>query len=132
MAAEASDLVRFTLGDVEDARVRGAGCLLSINDREVLADVVLLATGFEAQRPGGVLVDSVIERLGLECAGCGYPVVDEDLRWGRGLFVTGPLAELELGPAARNIHGARLAGKRLVAVARRAKYGVNQCPDDVR
>lgn len=132
LEAEANEVVRFTLGDVEEGRVRDSVSVLVVKGREVRADVVLLATGFDPQRPGGVLVDSVIERLGLECAACGYPVVDENLRWDRGLFVTGPLAELELGPAARNIHGARLAGKRLVAVARRAKYGVDQCLDDVR
>jgi hypothetical protein len=49
----------------------------------------------------------------LECAGCGFPVVDDLLQWRPGLHVTGPLAELEVGPASRNIVGARLAGERL-------------------
>jgi hypothetical protein len=35
-----------------------------------------------------------------------------------GLYVTGALAELELGPVARNIAGARHAGERLAAVSR--------------
>ena len=81
-------------------------------------DGVLLATGFHPRRPGGGLLDGTIGRLGLECAACGYPVVDSSLRWGPGLYVTGPLAELEIGPVARNILGARLAGERLAAVAR--------------
>jgi hypothetical protein len=49
----------------------------------------------------------------LPFAPCGYPVVNRYLAWGRGLFVTGALAELELGPVARNISGARRAGERL-------------------
>ena len=72
---------------------------------------------FHPRRPGGGLLDRTIGRLGLECAGCGYPVVDSSLRWGPGLNATGILAELEIGPVARNILGARLAGERLAAVA---------------
>ena len=76
---------------------------------------MLLATGFEPQRPGGALVDRLAEEHRLPCAACGYPEVDTALRWHPRLFVAGPLAELELGPVARNIAGARRAGERLVA-----------------
>ena len=110
--------VELTFGDVAAAR-SDTEIVLELNDtKTVSADVVLLATGFSGERPGGTLLDSVIDRHRLECAACGYPVVDRNLRWDRGLYVTGPLAELELGPTARNIHGARLAGKRLAEVAR--------------
>ena len=54
----------------------------------------------------------------LPCARCGYPIVDPSLRWHPGVYVSGPLAELELGPVARNIAGARRAGDRIVAAAR--------------
>ena len=40
------------------------------------------------------------------------------LRWHPRVYVSGPLAELELGPSARNISGARRAAERLVAAAR--------------
>jgi hypothetical protein len=78
-------------------------------------DAVVLATGFEGKRPGGGFVDRAIEALDLKCAPCGYPVLDEHLRWHERLFVTGPLAELQIGPCARNIIGARNAGRRLEA-----------------
>lgn len=79
---------------------------------------VVLATGFEGHRPGGTLLgEEAIDRLGLRCAECGYPLVSPRLEWTSGLFVTGPLAELELGPTARNIAGARAAGDRLLAAA---------------
>lgn len=58
-----------------------------------------------------------VRRLGLRCAACGYPVVSPSLAWSDGLHVTGPLAELELGPSSRNIAGARRAADRLVAAA---------------
>lgn len=115
------------------ARVRGALCVVEAEVERVTADPlgrgvllhcagqpplaadhVLLATGFDPRRPGGALVDHAIADLGLPVAPCGYPIVDAQLEWGGGLHVTGPLAELEIGPVARNIIGARLAGARLV------------------
>lgn len=81
------------------------------------ADCLVLATGFEARRPGGKMLSQVIADLGLHCSSCGYPIVTPDLRWHPGIFVTGPLAELEIGPPARNIVGARMAAERLLASA---------------
>ena len=85
------------------------------NGEELAVDRVLLATGFVPERPGGALVDDLIASASLPCAQCGFPVVDTALRWHPRIFVTGPLAELELGPASRNIAGARRAGDRIVA-----------------
>lgn len=79
---------------------------------------VLLATGLDGRRPGGQMIDQVIATEGLPCAPCGYPVVSQHLEWSSGLHVTGPLAEMELGPTARNIAGARAAGERLAALWR--------------
>ncbi|MGB1278266.1 MAG: hypothetical protein ACPG77_21145, partial [Nannocystaceae bacterium] len=81
-------------------------------------DRVLLATGFSSARPGGSMVDDLIASASLPCARCGYPIVDTALRWHPRIHVTGPLAELELGPASRNIAGARRAGDRLVDALR--------------
>ena len=78
-------------------------------------DRVILATGFQAKRPGGPLIEQVITEFKLACNPCGYPIVGRDLRWGEHIFVTGPLAELQLGPCARNIVGARNAGRFLTA-----------------
>jgi cation diffusion facilitator CzcD-associated flavoprotein CzcO len=75
---------------------------------------VVLATGFVQSRPGGVLVDELAVRHGLPVAPCGYPIVGPDLSWHPRVACTGALAELELGPTARNISGARKAAVRLV------------------
>lgn len=80
----------------------------------VWTDTVVLATGFRSDRPGGDFIDQVIQEFGLQCGPCGYPIVGEDLRWAANIFVTGPLAELQLGPCARNIIGARNAGRHLL------------------
>jgi len=76
---------------------------------------VLLATGYSSQRPGGKLVDDLARRNSLPCAPCGFPVVDAALRWHPRIHVSGALAELELGPIARNIAGAQRAGERILA-----------------
>lgn len=94
----------------------GQGVLLHIGGAQVplAVDRVLLATGFDQGRPGGEFIADAIDAHGLRCAGCGYPVVDPLLRWHPRVHVMGPLADLEIGPVARNIIGARLAATRLV------------------
>lgn len=77
------------------------------------ADRVILATGFGCVRPRETWLEESVESLGLVCSSCGYPVVNEFLQWDANLFVSGPLAELELGPASRNIWGARMTGARI-------------------
>lgn len=84
-----------------------------IGDLTQSFDRILLATGWEQMRPGGAWLDQAIETYGLPLAPCGFPIVTPDLCWQTGLYVTGALAELEIGPAARNIIGARMAGERL-------------------
>ncbi len=81
----------------------------------VSAKQIIRCTGFEATRPGGGWLDDAIREMELPCAPCGYPLVGPDLQWSDGIYVTGPLAELELGPVARNIVGARNAAGRFRA-----------------
>ena len=96
-------------------------------DSEVTADRVLLATGYAAQRPGGSMIDELVASAQLPCAKCGYPIVNPSLEWHPHIYVSGPLAELELGPVSRNIAGARRAGDRIVAAAedQRSLAGAN-------
>ncbi|MGQ9928083.1 MAG: FAD/NAD(P)-binding protein [Chloroflexaceae bacterium] len=116
--AEQEGLLQVRRDQVQNARLRADGAV----DLQLAGDVlqvggVLLATGFEQHRPGGAWLDAAIATYALPLAPCGYPRVDRTLRWAPGLYVTGALAELELGPAARNIAGARHAGERLVTAA---------------
>ncbi len=107
------------IANVVMAKYENGQAYLDLDDAgpKLVADCLLLATGFEARRPGGTMLNRVIADLGLRCASCGYPIVKPDLRWHPGIFVTGPLAELELGPPAKNIVGARMTAERLLASA---------------
>ncbi len=101
--------------DVRSLEVSAEQVVLSLpGDAVVEAQHVLLATGFDPRRPGGALVDGWIESASLPVARCGYPVLDAALRWHPRIRVSGALAELEIGPVARNIAGARRAGERIL------------------
>lgn len=98
------------------ANLRGDTITFRLQEDLLEVDAVLLATGFAQHRPGGQLVDRLVEEYNLPCSTCGYPQVDTHLRWHPRVFVTGPLAELEIGPVSRNILGARRAAERIVQV----------------
>lgn len=51
----------------------------------------------------------------LKTAPCGFPVIGPSLRWHERIYVSGPLSELQIGPCARNIAGARHSGRRITA-----------------
>lgn len=108
--------IQLQIGTVQSAACSEGAFRLTLQDGgEISADRVLLATGFETSRPGGAWLERAIGELGLPVAPCGFPIVDAALRWKGGIFTTGALAELELGPVARNIIGARHAAERLTA-----------------
>lgn len=89
--------------------------MLHTDSGPITADRIILATGYDRFRPGGTLIDTLIQEHGLQIASDGFPVLDPTLCWARGLFVMGSLAELQVGPAANNIIGARLAAQRILA-----------------
>lgn len=122
-AALRTAISRGTLGhrvaNIVAAEYENGQARIDVDDdgSALTADCLILATGFERRRPGGQMLNQVIADLDLRCASCGYPIVTPDLRWHPGIFVTGPLAELEIGPPSRNIVGARMAAERLLAAA---------------
>jgi cation diffusion facilitator CzcD-associated flavoprotein CzcO len=110
--------IDWIAGEVGRGQREGEGLRLSSSQGPLWADFVILATGFEARRPGGALVEGLISGHGLACETCGYPRIDAGLRWHPRVFVSGSLAELMLGPTARNIAGARRAAEAIVRAAR--------------
>ena len=106
--------VRHHKADVEGMTLVEDGVSLTLTTGAKLrVDRVLLATGFSTRPPGAGLVERMVRKSGLELCSCGYPAPDKYLKWGD-VYVAGALAELELGPSARNIAGARLAAERIV------------------
>lgn len=87
--------------------------LTLINGERLITDRLILATGFDQSRSGGSWLDAIIQHLNLRCAACGYPIIDHHLQWMDGLYVMGPLAELQVGPVAPNIIGGRMAAERI-------------------
>ncbi|MFK2824502.1 FAD/NAD(P)-binding protein [Bacillus sp. B190/17] len=87
---------------------------LSHSREPMQAGSILLANGFDPSLPGKGWLHALIQQENLTCANCGYPIVSQALEWCPHLFVAGALAELEVGPAARNIAGARMAAERIV------------------
>ena len=71
--------------------------------------------GFIPSLPGKDWLGKLIKDLNLSCAKCGYPIISKTLQWYPQLYVSGPLAELEIGPIARNISGARHAAEKIVS-----------------
>ncbi|MGV2874286.1 NAD(P)-binding domain-containing protein [Macrococcus capreoli] len=74
---------------------------------------IILATGCEPSLNNDVLIQNIIRSFNAPIAECGFPIVTKNLEWIPGIFVAGPLAELELGPISRNIIGGRKASERI-------------------
>lgn len=78
-------------------------------------DAVWLATGFANDVHEDPLVAPLIEHVGIAVLG-GLPEVTDELRLpGTPIFVAGPYAALGVGPASRNLAGARPAAARIAA-----------------
>jgi cation diffusion facilitator CzcD-associated flavoprotein CzcO len=97
---------------------------------------LILATGLDDRPVSDDRWTALARALELPTLADGTPLPGPDLGWNRGrsnrgavarvasgsgLFVTGRLAELELGPVAGNVAGARMAGMRIAAVAREGR-----------
>lgn len=113
--AEKRGHVRHHVGEVEVWNKSSTGIQLTLahSGKELNCTQVLLATGFCATLPGGTWLSEAADAVDLPRAPCGHPIVDQVLRWHPRLHLAGSMAELELGPSAHNIIGARMAAERL-------------------
>ena len=77
----------------------------------LVATKVILATGSRLDCEGIPLLRETATRFDLPVVSC-LPAVDDSLRWGdEDLFVVGALAQLQVGPDAGNLTGARRAAE---------------------
>ncbi|MFG6149393.1 FAD/NAD(P)-binding protein [Halobacillus sp. B23F22_1] len=101
--------------EINEAAYKNKEIKLKLMHRPAIyTENLILATGAEPCLPGKEWLEKTIVKHDLPCAPCGFPIVNQKLEWGEGLFVAGALAELEIGPAARNIAGGRKAAERIV------------------
>ncbi|WP_054636514.1 FAD/NAD(P)-binding protein [Thalassobacillus sp. C254] len=99
----------------EISGVRAAGSYIDIRLKEnpsQKVSSVILTTGAASRH-------SIHEWLTHmpKCTSCGFPIINKNLEWENGLHVSGPLAELEIGPVSRNIAGARKSAEIITALA---------------
>lgn len=99
---------------IKDATLENTRVKLQSENNHYHFDQVILATGFTSNIEDVHWLQNIIKSEQLTCAHCGFPIVTKNLQWAKGLYVTGALAELEIGPTARNISGARTAAERIV------------------
>ncbi|RDZ33975.1 MULTISPECIES: FAD/NAD(P)-binding protein [unclassified Haloferax] len=108
-------------GEIDHAHAADGRLQLRFDDGTTATDVqVVLATGYDPA-PEHPLVGTLAESLSLERGANGFPVLnDRTLAWRRtdgadsALYVSGALAEMSVGPFARNVVGGRRAAERLL------------------
>jgi thioredoxin reductase len=113
--AIADKQISCVVDDITDGTFQAGSLLLSGRHGQYACGQVILATGFRDQRPGNGFIAQAIKEFDLKTASCGFPVVGPSLKWHERIFVSGPLSELQIGPSARNIAGARHSGRRITA-----------------
>ena len=114
LKAEKDGKISIIYDEVDSAKLVNDTIRLQLKQGYIEAGQILLATGFDQTAPGmNWLMETQLEQ-NLRCAACGYPIVDSTLKWDAGLYVLGALAELEVGPVARNISGARRGAERII------------------
>lgn len=114
--ATALNQLTCIVDDIIDAKCQDGGVLLIGQGGRYDCKKVVLSTGFMEDRPGNGFINQAIKEFDLKTAACGFPVIGPSLQWHERIFVTGPLSELQIGPSARNIAGARHSGRRITDV----------------
>src|SRR5699024_3020859 len=94
--------------------------ILEVRDHHIITendslfyDHILLATGFKNTIMQQPIITQLISHFQAPITTCGLPWISPTLEWLPNLFVSGGLADLELGPFARNIMGGREAALRI-------------------
>lgn len=119
-AAETRGECTLTRGEIAGVTTTLSGLRIHRKNKSPLeCDQLILATGTDPV-PTNPLVERVASELQLERRYNGYPLLsDRTLAWRRtdstvsNIYISGALAELTVGPFARNIVGARRVAERL-------------------
>lgn len=79
-------------------------------------DHIFLATGFKDTIMQQPIIKQLVQLYNAPVSNAGLPSITTNLEWLPNLFVAGGLADLQLGPFARNIMGGREAANRIGAL----------------
>ncbi len=109
--AIAEKQISCVVDDITDGNCQAGMLSLSGRHGQYACGQIILATGFQEKRPGNGFITQTIKEFHLKTASCGFPVIGPSLQWHERIFVSGPLSELQIGPSARNIAGARHSGR---------------------
>ncbi len=120
MSAVDAGRIRLYIGEVSDTAIQPDGKPRQIGlftgKEAIRCASVILATGYRDAVPAAALMDRLSDRYGFPRTPDGYPLAAPTLEWGGGIYLTGSLAELELGPPAPNIIGAHNAARAMLGV----------------
>ena len=83
---------------------------ISFQDKTVLFDRIILATGVQPDCTANPFYEKILEKFPITVHG-GFPDVNQDLRWSEDneIFVIGAMSALQVGPDAGNLMGMRRA-----------------------
>ncbi|WP_404407246.1 SidA/IucD/PvdA family monooxygenase [Jeotgalibacillus malaysiensis] len=110
------DAYRLLIDEIVDIEYKNNQfILITQSGKQLKVRTIYFATGFAPDVMSADFLANLIKKENLQCAHCGFPLVNHQLEWCDHLFVSGPLAELELGPSSRNVIGAMKAADRITA-----------------
>ena len=114
-AAQKSDKIDCLNIENPKSRLEGQEVVLEFPKATVRVEQVLLGIGFRRR------IHPLIQKIGTSLEASflktGHPQLEHSLQWLPNLYVVGGGAELEIGPTAPNLLGARLAAQRLLSAA---------------
>ncbi|RPF56672.1 FAD/NAD(P)-binding protein [Abyssicoccus albus] len=82
------------------------------NEEKIKYDKIICATGYISNVEHLTFLHALIKQQSLQLIN-GFPRTSVNLEWTDRLYVTGFLADIEVGPFARSIHGGRVAAKKI-------------------
>ncbi|MFN3633151.1 NAD(P)-binding domain-containing protein [Exiguobacterium profundum] len=87
---------------------------LFVNGDKLSGEEVVCCTGIRPHPVNETFLQPLMEQFNLPLTPCGTPVLTEQLEWAPGLYLTGPYADLIIGPFARAVYGGQEAARRIL------------------
>ncbi len=100
---------------IGEVKQQTTGGVMLTDGSDLKGTTIVCATGIRPLTIQGSWLESVQRQFDLPLSPCGTPVLNEEtFEWGEGLYATGSLADLTVGPFARSIYGGQVAARAIV------------------